>query len=151
MGVCVLGKGRTSLSAVEQGRAVSHHLCPGEPLCDSRALGTRAGPAVSPAPAPSHSSQLGGTQLLRPLAGPEHRARAPRLGRGPAAWHTLTGPQRAKRHAAVRRHHAQLMRVGCVLGTCQVQNLGHRLWQLMGQSGRQDSSPINPSSPHSYG
>ncbi|XP_034721287.1 protein ADM2a [Etheostoma cragini] len=47
--------------------------------------------------------------------------------------------------------HAQLMRVGCVLGTCQVQNLSHRLYQLIGQSGREDSSPINPSSPHSYG
>lgn len=48
-------------------------------------------------------------------------------------------------------HHAQLMRVGCVLGTCQVQNLSHRLYQLIGQSGREDSSPINPRSPHSYG
>ncbi|XP_043092963.1 protein ADM2a [Puntigrus tetrazona] len=47
-------------------------------------------------------------------------------------------------------HHAQLMRVGCVLGTCQVQNLSHRLYQLVGQSGREDS-PINPRSPHSYG
>ncbi|XP_061493883.1 protein ADM2 [Rhineura floridana] len=59
--------------------------------------------------------------------------------------------QRQKRHAAARLHHAQLMRVGCALGTCQVQNLSHRLWQLKGQSGRQDSSPINPNSPHSYG
>ncbi|XP_046889692.1 MOB kinase activator 2 isoform X2 [Hypomesus transpacificus] len=49
------------------------------------------------------------------------------------------------------RGHAQLMRVGCVLGTCQVQNLSHRLYQLIGQSGREDSSPINPRSPHSYG
>ncbi|XP_075780336.1 protein ADM2 [Pelodiscus sinensis] len=81
--------------------------------------------------------------LLWPLPGPRSRAGPPRLPR--------TGPGRAKRHAAPRRHHAQLMRVGCVLGTCQVQNLGHRLWQLMGQSGRQDSSPMNPSSPHSYG
>ncbi|KAF7655854.1 hypothetical protein LDENG_00049330 [Lucifuga dentata] len=48
-------------------------------------------------------------------------------------------------------HHAQVMRVGCVLGTCQVQNLSHRLYQLIGQSGREDSSPINPRSPHSYG
>ncbi|KAM9169786.1 protein ADM2 [Pangshura tecta] len=78
--------------------------------------------------------------LLQPLPGPKGRARR-----------ALTGPRRAKRHAAARRHHAQLMRVGCVLGTCQVQNLGHRLWQLMGQSGRQDSSPMNPNSPHSYG
>lgn len=48
-------------------------------------------------------------------------------------------------------HHGQVMRVGCVLGTCQVQNLSHRLYQLIGQSGREDSSPINPRSPHSFG
>ncbi|XP_041716102.2 protein ADM2 [Coregonus clupeaformis] len=48
-------------------------------------------------------------------------------------------------------HRPQLMRVGCALGTCQVQNLSHRLYQLIGQSGREDSSPINPRSPHSYG
>ena len=65
---------------------------------------------------------------------------------------------RARRHAHSgsrggyhNSHHAQLMRVGCVLGTCQVQNLSHRLYQLIGQSGREDSSPINPRSPHSYG
>ncbi|XP_068611513.1 protein ADM2a [Brachionichthys hirsutus] len=64
---------------------------------------------------------------------------------------------RARRHAqsGSRGHHypqhAQLMRVGCVLGTCQVQNLSHRLYQLIGQSGREESSPINPKSPHSYG
>lgn len=65
---------------------------------------------------------------------------------------------RARRHAHSGTrgghhypHHAQLMRVGCVLGTCQVQNLSHRLYQLIGQSGREDSSPINPRSPHSYG
>lgn len=59
---------------------------------------------------------------------------------------------RSRRHAHHHpHHHAQLMRVGCVLGTCQVQNLSHRLYQLIGQSGREDSSPINPRSPHSYG
>uniref|UniRef100_A0A3Q2UHB4 Adrenomedullin 2 n=1 Tax=Fundulus heteroclitus TaxID=8078 RepID=A0A3Q2UHB4_FUNHE len=47
--------------------------------------------------------------------------------------------------------HAQLKRVGCVLGTCQVQNLSHRLYQLIGQNGREESSPVNPRSPHSYG
>uniref|UniRef100_A0A8C0GMG9 Adrenomedullin 2 n=1 Tax=Chelonoidis abingdonii TaxID=106734 RepID=A0A8C0GMG9_CHEAB len=81
-----------------------------------------------------------GGALPQPLASPKGRA-----------LRSLTGLWRAKRHAALRRHHAHLMRVGCVLGTCQVQNLGHRLWQLMGQSGRQDSSPMNPNSPHSYG
>lgn len=67
-------------------------------------------------------------------------------------------PPRARRHAHTGSrgghhypHHGQLMRVGCVLGTCQVQNLSHRLYQLIGQNGREDSSPINPKSPHSYG
>ncbi|KAG9280244.1 protein ADM2a [Astyanax mexicanus] len=62
---------------------------------------------------------------------------------------------RSRRHAFLRgQHHqqkGQLMRVGCVLGTCQVQNLSHRLYQLVGQTGREDTSPINPRSPHSYG
>ncbi|KAJ0037022.1 hypothetical protein NL108_014356 [Boleophthalmus pectinirostris] len=61
---------------------------------------------------------------------------------------------RPRRHLSARgsqHHHAQLMRVGCKLGTCQVQNLSHRLYQLIGQRGREDSSPINPKSPHSYG
>ncbi|KAJ8261704.1 hypothetical protein GJAV_G00157380 [Gymnothorax javanicus] len=64
---------------------------------------------------------------------------------------------RGRRHAHMRgrghhhHHHPQLMRVGCVLGTCQVQNLSHRLYQLIGQSGREDTSPMNPKSPHSYG
>uniref|UniRef100_A0A672IIA6 Adrenomedullin 2b n=1 Tax=Salarias fasciatus TaxID=181472 RepID=A0A672IIA6_SALFA len=60
---------------------------------------------------------------------------------------------RGRRHAngGGGRGHGHLMRVGCVLGTCQVQNLSHRLYQLIGQSGREDSSPINPRSPHSYG
>ncbi|XP_064512960.1 protein ADM2 [Pseudopipra pipra] len=58
-------------------------------------------------------------------------------------------PRRDPRH---RRHTGgHPVRVGCVLGTCQVQNLSHRLWQLRGQSGRRDSSPMNPNSPHSYG
>ncbi|XP_029008808.1 protein ADM2 [Betta splendens] len=62
------------------------------------------------------------------------------------------GP-RGRRHAngGVGRGHGRLMRVGCVLGTCQVQNLSHRLYQLIGQSGRENSSPMNPRSPHSYG
>ncbi|XP_060893111.1 uncharacterized protein adm2b [Labrus mixtus] len=60
---------------------------------------------------------------------------------------------RGRRHAnsGGTRGHGHLMRVGCVLGTCQVQNLSHRLYQLIGQSGREGSSPIHPRSPHSYG
>lgn len=65
----------------------------------------------------------------------------------------------AQGHFRERRHvfrgsrihqQGQLMRVGCVLGTCQVQNLSHRLYQLNSQS-RLQESPINPRSPHSYG
>lgn len=72
------------------------------------------------------------------------------------AWARPQGiPLRARRHTHSRgsrgHHQNQLMRVGCVLGTCQVQNLSHRLYQLIGQSGREDSSPMNPQSPHSYG
>ncbi|XP_074840340.1 protein ADM2 [Carettochelys insculpta] len=97
-------------------------------------------------------AQLDGEQLRGTLAAlPQPLPGASQDSSSPAAHPPLTGPGRAKRHAAARRHPAQLMRVGCVLGTCQVQNLGHRLWQLMGQSGRQDSSPMNPNSPHSYG
>ncbi|XP_024911724.1 uncharacterized protein adm2b isoform X2 [Cynoglossus semilaevis] len=58
---------------------------------------------------------------------------------------------RGRRHASVGRGHGHLMRAGCILGTCQVQNLSHRLYQLIGQSGRENSSPVNPYSPHSYG
>lgn len=70
--------------------------------------------------------------------------------REPPAWQRGS---RGRRHAnsGGSRGHGHLMRVGCVLGTCQVQNLSHRLYQLIGQSGREDSSPINPRSPHSYG
>uniref|UniRef100_A0A8V5G7E0 Uncharacterized protein n=1 Tax=Melopsittacus undulatus TaxID=13146 RepID=A0A8V5G7E0_MELUD len=74
---------------------------------------------------------------------PQHRLPAPWLPQAHV-------PQHRYRHTRGRRH-TQLLRVGCVLGTCQVQNLSHRLWQLRGQLGRQDSSPMNPHSPHSYG
>ncbi|TRY58641.1 hypothetical protein DNTS_024787 [Danionella cerebrum] len=61
------------------------------------------------------------------------------------------GHIRERRHTfRTPRRHAQLMRVRCVLGTCQVQNLSHRLYQLNSQTGLQEV-PINPRSPHSYG
>lgn len=59
---------------------------------------------------------------------------------------------RRSTHARGHHHqHGQFMRVGCVLGTCQVQKLSHRLYQLVGQTGREATAPINPHSPHSYG
>ncbi|XP_012674184.1 protein ADM2a [Clupea harengus] len=78
----------------------------------------------------------------------------PLLSDGEDAVPKRRGRRYANTHS--RGHHThhgqpQLMRVGCVLGTCQVQNLSHRLYQLIGQNGRDDSSPINPRSPHSYG
>ncbi|XP_062339308.1 protein ADM2a [Osmerus eperlanus] len=84
------------------------------------------------------------------------QVRALAWARGATGLETQRRPSRGRRHAhqgskGGHHHHAQLMRVGCVLGTCQVQNLSHRLYQLIGQSGREDSSPINPRSPHSYG
>ncbi|XP_066109144.1 protein ADM2 [Saccopteryx bilineata] len=56
-----------------------------------------------------------------------------------------------RQHMGPPRPRAQLLRVGCVLGTCLVQNLSHRLWQLVASAGPRDSAPIDPSSPHSYG
>lgn len=71
--------------------------------------------------------------------------------RKPLAWQRGSRGRRHVSSSGGSRGHGHLMRVGCVLGTCQVQNLSHRLYQLIGQSGREDSSPINPRSPHSYG
>uniref|UniRef100_A0A8B9CW43 Adrenomedullin 2 n=1 Tax=Anser brachyrhynchus TaxID=132585 RepID=A0A8B9CW43_9AVES len=106
--------------------------------------GLKLVPRHGPQPAPRHSPKL------TPRHGHRHGARlVPR--HGPRLAPRQPGSRRGRRHAGGRLHHAQLLRVGCVLGTCQVQNLSHRLWQLMGQSGRQDSSPMNPNSPHSYG
>lgn len=62
--------------------------------------------------------------------------------------------KRGRRHALFgsQRHvQGQLMRAGCVLGTCQVQNLSYRLYKLIGQRKREQSPPVNPRSPHSYG
>ncbi|KAK7816965.1 hypothetical protein U0070_014308 [Myodes glareolus] len=113
-------------------------------------------PKDSPAKAPSSDLQPGHSSL-RSAAWKSHRAPQPQ-GRGNptlAMVHLLQnggsrhpGPQR---HLGPRRPHAQLLRVGCVLGTCQVQNLSHRLWQLVRPAGQRDSAPIDPSSPHSYG
>ncbi|XP_026120933.1 ADM2-like [Carassius auratus] len=81
------------------------------------------------------------------------------LHKGPPLKQTNTAanqnrePFREYRHDLRGSHshpQGQRMRVGCVLGTCQVQNLSHRLYQLNGPHGRQDA-PINPRSPHSYG
>ncbi|XP_008288687.1 protein ADM2a [Stegastes partitus] len=115
--------------------------------------------SIVPSSAPSQSPEwLPGFLRHVPTSGA--RAASPDLAwaRPSEALQMEHRALRARRHAHSGSrgghhypHHAQLMRVGCVLGTCQVQNLSHRLYQLIGQSGREDSSPINPKSPHSYG
>ncbi|KAI1888009.1 hypothetical protein AGOR_G00180630 [Albula goreensis] len=83
--------------------------------------------------------------LRRPTKAPIQSSGLPQ-GAGASAELQQRAP-RGRRHTHTGgrgHHHAQLMRVGCVLGTCQVQNLSHRLYQLIGQSGREDSSPSTP-------
>ncbi|KAM6216524.1 protein ADM2 [Rhynchocyon petersi] len=53
-------------------------------------------------------------------------------------------------HAGACRPQARLLRVGCMLGTCQVHHLSHRLWRLR-QASQLDLAPLDPNSPHSYG
>lgn len=112
-----------------------------------------------PSPAPSHPPKwLPGFLRHPPASGARTASPSLAWARPTEASQMERRALRARRHAHSGSrgghhypHHAQLMRVGCVLGTCQVQNLSHRLYQLIGQSGREDSSPINPRSPHSYG
>lgn len=114
-------------------------------------------PAVR-SPAPNQSLKwLSHLLSHQPASGARRALPSLAWARPTEAPQTESRKPRARRHAHFGTrghhypHHAQLMRVGCVLGTCQVQNLSHRLYQLIGQSGREDSSPINPKSPHSYG
>ncbi|KAF3704901.1 ADM2 Intermedin Adrenomedullin-2 [Channa argus] len=93
-------------------------------------------------PASRRRTVLLRTAWARPAEGSLIKEKMARVRR-----HAHTGLRGGHHHA----HHPQVKRVGCLLGTCQVQNLSHRLYQLIGQSGREDSSPINPRSPHSYG
>ncbi|XP_036978132.1 protein ADM2a [Acanthopagrus latus] len=109
-----------------------------------------------PSPVPSQSPKwLPGFMRHQPASGVRTASASLAWARPAEASQIEKRALRARRHAHSGsrggHHHAQLMRVGCVLGTCQVQNLSHRLYQLIGQSGREDSSPINPRSPHSYG
>ncbi|KAG8440129.1 hypothetical protein GDO86_006067 [Hymenochirus boettgeri] len=68
----------------------------------------------------------------------------------PSLAETKVNLQKKSKRRIHRSHASRLMRVGCSLGTCQVQNLNHRLWQLMGRFEKEDS-PIQLSNPHSYG
>uniref|UniRef100_A0A3P9LLH2 Adrenomedullin 3 n=1 Tax=Oryzias latipes TaxID=8090 RepID=A0A3P9LLH2_ORYLA len=111
--------------------------------------------ATSPSPSPSGKWKSG---FLRQIKAFRLKAMSPNTAeRNPTE--PLLPQQRALRTRRQTHprgvhqypHNAQLMRVGCFLGTCQVQNLSHRLYQLVGQKGREESSPFNPKSPHSYG
>ncbi|XP_039560499.1 protein ADM2 [Passer montanus] len=135
---------------------VSFALCLLE-LPHGRGLPPRRAP-----PARSPPERIPGAPPAPPPFGtPRHRAPVPRHGPWaaprPPPWHVRRlilrhDPRRDPRAGRGRRHAGgHLARVGCVLGTCQLQNLSHRLWQLRGQWGRRDSSPMNPNSPHSYG
>uniref|UniRef100_A0A8C1L6R4 Adrenomedullin 2a n=1 Tax=Cyprinus carpio TaxID=7962 RepID=A0A8C1L6R4_CYPCA len=118
-------------------------------------------PDITERPNTDHGVSIDRTILWRAIlskSAPQDQIRNPfHIGQPMAGESTKTGE--SARHRGRRNvnskghhnhHHAQLMRVGCVLGTCQIQNLSHRLYQLVGQSGREES-PINPRSPHSYG
>ncbi|KAF6117264.1 adrenomedullin 2 [Phyllostomus discolor] len=105
-------------------------------------------------PAQTPSSRL---QPQHPAPWPEtwKPRQAPRLqpqrsaSLSPAAGQPLRkGPRRL---SGPPRRRAPLLRVGCVLVTCQVQNLSHRLWQLVASAGPRDSAPVDPRSPRSYG
>ncbi|XP_076158896.1 protein ADM2a isoform X2 [Alosa pseudoharengus] len=121
-----------------------------------RALLVRAAPLPQTgiATAATNAPLLSAREDAEPKRRGRRHANAPLL----SAREDAEPKRRGRRHAnsGLRGHHPhhghpQLMRVGCVLGTCQVQNLSHRLYQLIGQTGRDDSSPVNPRSPHSYG
>ncbi|XP_051976865.1 protein ADM2a [Xyrauchen texanus] len=102
-----------------------------------RAILSKSPPSMNPTGIPLHITQTMEGESNEAGGGPKQRG--------------LRGRRYVHSRGHHNHHHAQLMRVGCVLGTCQVQNLSHRLYQLVGQRGREDSSPINPRSPHSYG
>ncbi|CAG5927247.1 protein ADM2a [Menidia menidia] len=121
---------------------------------DSSSASGRQTKSIIASPAPSQSPKWLSRLLRHPGVKVVHSELA--WAQPSKARQSNQRASRTRRHAHLRgRHHyphnAQLMRVGCVLGTCQVQNLSHRLYQLIGQNGREDSSPINPKSPHSYG
>ncbi|XP_048865560.1 protein ADM2-like [Brienomyrus brachyistius] len=135
-------KKQQALEEVEDmkvGPVSSHPTPPHTPLEAKRLLWRRLLFQSPPTQESGHSPAPPRVRSLRAPSGTQrHRRRSRR--------------ERRQSNSALRGHqHAQLMRVGCVLGTCQVQNLSHRLYQLIGQSGRESSSPINPRSPHSYG
>nr|ACJ02091.1 adrenomedullin [Eptatretus burgeri] len=48
-------------------------------------------------------------------------------------------------------HHTRTTRAGCSLGTCQVQNLTHRLFRLVGKTGKDDAAGKATWNPNSYG
>ncbi|XP_036904816.1 protein ADM2 [Sturnira hondurensis] len=109
-----------------------------------------AQPREPPARTPSRRLQ---PQHLgrRPETGKPHQALQPQRGASlcPAVGQPLRKGRR--RSSGPPRPRAPLLRVGCMLGTCQVQNLSHRLWQLIAAASPRDPAPMDPRSPRSYG
>ncbi|XP_039427577.1 protein ADM2 [Corvus cornix cornix] len=110
-------------------------------------------PGDPPARGPSGPCDTESWCPARPLGRPRRRLLAPGLPRGTSGTSscgTTDGGTPPARAAATPGD--TWCGWGCVLGTCQVLNLSHRLWQLRGQSGRPPTRPpMNPNSPHSYG
>ncbi|KAM3927529.1 protein ADM2 [Leptodactylus fuscus] len=114
-------------------------------LCVQQLQGSLALPSPQPPQLPAPREFLEGEDLKKLTT-----INQPLLSTPPMDMMTHLRSLQRKRRRARRMHQPRLMRVRCSLGTCQVQNLNHRLWQLMGQMGKEDS-PIQLSNPHSFG
>uniref|UniRef100_A0A8C5NSX7 Uncharacterized protein n=1 Tax=Junco hyemalis TaxID=40217 RepID=A0A8C5NSX7_JUNHY len=137
---------------------------PGSALAPGSAV-----PGAPPEPQPCPPDRV--PSLLQGLPGAEPPGadpRSPRSAPGPAARGDPAAPSPGSPARPVGRPPAPparpaapavarpaprpaAPRAGPPVRPPPVQNLSHRLWQLRGQSGRRDSSPMNPNSPHSYG
>uniref|UniRef100_A0A8C9PEN7 Adrenomedullin 2 n=1 Tax=Spermophilus dauricus TaxID=99837 RepID=A0A8C9PEN7_SPEDA len=125
--------------------------CHAAPFCAHSLL---TGPVGKGSREPSAQILPGGQQpqhpaplpvVWKPHQAPQPQGRAslaPTMGRPlQDGGRRHSGP---RRHLGSRRPQAQLLRVGCMLGTCQVQNLSHRLWQLVGPAGRPAGLSTSP-------
>ncbi|CAL8405355.1 unnamed protein product [Arctogadus glacialis] len=119
--------------------------------------------AVTPSPAVRRPSESLAESLKRVASANARAAAVSSLAwaRPDSGRRILRRSLRTRRNAHHRQHHrhhhhhnsphSKSNKDGCPLGTCSVHNLSHRLYQLIGQSGREDSPKVNPMSPHSFG